>query len=68
MPSMYPRATAAIRSRRRDPHGTPNPSRLGGIQSPAHLPAAGGEGEGEEKEELGGARSSTTRREAGAAR
>jgi hypothetical protein len=24
-----PRATAAIRSRRRDPHGSPNPSRLG---------------------------------------
>jgi hypothetical protein len=66
LPSTYPRATAAIRSRRRDPHGTPNPSRLGGIQSPAHLPAAGGEGE--EEEENGGARSSTARREAGAAR
>jgi hypothetical protein len=68
LPSTYPHATAAIRSRRRDPHGIPNLSRLGGIQSPAHLPAAGGEGEGEEEEENGGARSSTARREAGAAR
>jgi hypothetical protein len=39
-----------------------------GDPAPAHLPAAGGEGEGEEKEELRGARSSTARREVGAAR
>jgi hypothetical protein len=63
-----PRATAAIRSRRRDPHGSPNPSRLGGFNPLPTYPQTGGEGEGGEKEENGGARSSTTRREAGAAR
>jgi hypothetical protein len=63
-----PRATAAIRSRRRDPHGSPNPSRLGGFNPLPTYPQAGGEGEGGEEEENGGARSSTTRREAGAAR
>jgi hypothetical protein len=63
-----PRATAAIRSRRRDPHGSPNPSRLGGSNLLPTYPQAGGEGEGEEKEEDGGTRSSTTRRQAGAAR
>jgi hypothetical protein len=62
-----PRATAAISSRHRHPWLSPTLAARG-IQSPVHLPAAGGEGEGEEEEELGGARSSTARREAGAAR
>jgi hypothetical protein len=62
-----PRATAAISSRRRRPWLSPTLATRG-IQSPVHLPTAGGEGEGEEKEELRGARSSTARREAGAAR
>jgi hypothetical protein len=57
-----PRATAAIRCRRRDPHGSPNPSRLGGIHPLPTYPQEG------EEEEDGGARSSTTRREVGAAR
>jgi hypothetical protein len=38
-PSTYPALPAAIRSRRRDPRGSPNPSRLGGIHSPVHTPA-----------------------------
>jgi hypothetical protein len=63
-----PRATAAIRSRHRDPNGSPNPSHLGRFNPLPTYPQAGGEGEGEEKEEDGGARSNTTRREAGAAR
>jgi hypothetical protein len=62
-----PRATAAISSRRRHPWLSPTLAARG-IQSPIHLPTAGGEGQGEEKEELGGARNSTARREAGAAR
>jgi hypothetical protein len=62
-----PRATAAISSHRRHPWLSPTLAARG-IQSPVHLPAAGGEGEGEEEEELGGARSSTARREAGATR
>jgi hypothetical protein len=62
-----PHATAAISRRRRHPWLSPTLAARG-IQSPVHLPAAGGEGEGEEKEELGGARNSTARREAGAAR
>jgi hypothetical protein len=62
-----PRATAAISSRRRHPWLSPTLAARG-IQSPIHLPAARGGGEGEEKEELGGARSSTARHEAGAAR
>jgi hypothetical protein len=61
-----PRSTAAISSRRRHPWLSPTLAARG-IQSPVHLPAAGGEG-GEEKEELGGARNSTARREARAAR
>jgi hypothetical protein len=49
-----PRAIAAITSRRRHPWLSPTLAARG-IQSPAHLPAAGGEGEGEEEEEPGAA-------------
>jgi hypothetical protein len=63
-----PALPAAIRSRHRDPQGSPNPSRLEGFNHLPTYPKAGGEGEGGEKEENGGARSSSTRREAGAAR
>jgi hypothetical protein len=63
-----PALPAAIRSRHRDPQGSPNPSRLGGFNPLPTYPQAGGEGEGGEKEENRGARSSTTRRKAGAAR
>jgi hypothetical protein len=49
-----PRATAAISSRRHHPWLSPTlAARWDPV--PFHLPAAGGEGEGEEKEELGGA-------------
>jgi hypothetical protein len=45
-PSTCPAPPAAIRSRRRDPWGSPNPSRLGGESTPlsTHL-HAGGQGE-----------------------
>jgi hypothetical protein len=38
-PSTYPALPTAIRSRRRDPRGSPNPSRLKGIHFPVHTPA-----------------------------
>jgi hypothetical protein len=59
-----PRSTAAISSRRRHPWLSPTLAARGN-PAPAHLPAAGGEGEGEEEE---GARSCAACREAGAAR
>jgi hypothetical protein len=49
-----PRATTAISSRRRHPWLSPTLAARG-IQSPAHLPAAGREGRGEEEEEPGAA-------------
>jgi hypothetical protein len=63
-----PRGHPAHPCRPRTPHGSPNPSHLGGFNPLPTYPQAGGEGEGGEEEENGGARSSTTRREARAAR
>jgi hypothetical protein len=44
LPSTYPRLPAAIRSRRRNPQGSPNPSHLGGFNPLPTHPQAGGEG------------------------
>jgi hypothetical protein len=63
-----PHATRRYKKPPSRPQGSPNPSRLRGFNPLPTYPQAGGEGEGGEKEENGGARSSTTRREAGVAR